>query len=338
MRIWLFVLGLLVAAMILVGGATRLTDSGLSITEWQLISGFIPPLNESQWLTAFAKYQQIPEFSVINPDMTLAGFKSIYWWEWAHRFLGRIVGLVFILPYLGFLISGQIGKALNRRLLFLLLLGALQGALGWYMVSSGLVDRVDVSQYRLAAHLGLAMFILAAIFWTILSLSRTGSAQFDQQAQFGAVILTGLVFLQILLGALVAGTDAGLSHNTWPLMAGKIIPDNLFVIEPWWVNLFENVRTIQFDHRMAAYFLVFGACWHAARGMVRKSSTAKTALWLAGLILFQMIVGIWTLLQAVPLNLGLFHQGTAIAVLLMTIFHLHGISGHRDSERLRSGG
>ncbi len=337
MRIWLFVLGLLVSVMILVGGATRLTDSGLSITEWQLIAGFIPPLNESQWLEAFGKYQQIPEFSIINPDMTLAGFKSIYWWEWAHRFLGRFVGIVFVLPYLGFLISGQIGKALNRRLLFLLLLGALQGGLGWYMVSSGLVDRVDVSQYRLAAHLGLAIFILAAICWTILSLSRSGNEGFDQQGQFGALVLAFLVFLQILLGALVAGTDAGLSHNTWPLMDGKIIPGGLFVMEPWWLNLFENVRTIQFDHRIVAYLLVIGAVWHAVGLRARRSVAAKTALWLAGLILLQMTVGIWTLLQAVPLNLGLFHQGMAVLVMLMGVIHLHGIAGRRDSERLHFG-
>jgi heme a synthase len=330
MRIWLICLGILVAAMIIVGGATRLTDSGLSITEWQLITGFVPPLNDAQWQDAFTKYQQIPEFTLINPDMTLAGFKLIYWWEWAHRFLGRIVGIVFAGPYLIFLIRRRIGSALNRRLLFILALGGLQGALGWYMVSSGLVDRVDVSQYRLAAHLGLAFLILAVIAWTYLGVSRPAVAASDGKGRRGALLLTGLVFVQILLGALVAGTDAGFSHNSWPLMAGKIIPDDLFVMAPWWINFFENVRTVQFDHRMVAYLLVVAACWHAAALLRANAKALGGSLMLAGLILLQAAIGIWTLVQVVPLRLGLLHQGMAILVLLAAIIHLHGFYGQRD--------
>ncbi len=335
MRIWLICLGFLVAAMIIVGGATRLTDSGLSITEWQLISGFIPPLDEIQWLEAFTKYQQIPEFTLINPDMTLAGFKLIYWWEWAHRFLGRIVGIVFAVPYLIFLLARRIGPALNRRLLFILALGGLQGALGWYMVSSGLVERVDVSQYRLAAHLGLAFLILAVIAWTYLGVSRPPLDTPDGRGRRVAVFLTGLVFIQILLGALVAGTDAGFSHNSWPLMAGKIIPDDLFVMAPWWVNFFENVRTVQFDHRMVAYLLVGVACWHAAALWRASAKAARTSLLLAGFILLQAAIGVWTLVQVVPLSLGLLHQGMAIFVLLAAVVHLHGFYGQRDFMNFR---
>ena len=331
MRIWLFCLGFLVAAMIIVGGATRLTDSGLSITEWQLITGFIPPLDEFQWQEAFAKYRQIPEFTLINPDMTLAGFKSIYWWEWAHRFLGRFVGIVFAVPYLIFLVTRRIGPALNRRLLFILALGGLQGALGWYMVSSGLVDRVDVSQYRLAAHLGLAFLILAVIAWTYLGVSGRNSGEPDRGGRKSALFLTGLVFAQILLGALVAGTDAGFSHNSWPLIAGKFIPDDLFVMAPWWINAFENVRTVQFDHRMVAYILVAGACWHAVRLLRARAKSVGTSLVLAGFILLQAAIGIWTLVMVVPLRLGLLHQGIAILVLLAAVIHLYGFYGRKDS-------
>ncbi len=332
MRIWLACLGFLVAAMIVVGGATRLTDSGLSITEWQLITGFVPPLNDAQWQEAFAKYQKIPEFTLINPDMTLAGFKLIYWWEWAHRFLGRIVGIVFAVPYLVFLFGRRIGSALNRRLLLILALGGLQGALGWYMVSSGLVDRVDVSQYRLAAHLGLAFLILAGIAWTLLSVSKPRSDQTVGRGGKGALLLTGLIFGQILLGALVAGTDAGFSHNSWPLMAGKWVPDDLFIMEPWWLNLFENVRTVQFNHRIVAYILVVAVCWHAVNMLRANSKSTDTSIMLAGLVLLQAGIGIWTLVQVVPLSLGLLHQGMAILVLLAAVIHLHRFFGHRDSK------
>lgn len=330
MRIWLVCLGLLVVAMIIVGGATRLTDSGLSITEWQLITGIVPPVNEIQWQAAFAKYQQIPEFALINPDMTLAGFKLIYWWEWAHRFLGRIVGIVFVAPYLVFLLGRRIGPALNVRLLIILAMGGLQGGLGWFMVSSGLVDRVDVSQYRLAAHLGLAFLILAVIAWTYLGVSGPPVDAPNGRGRGGAVLLTGLIFVQIVLGALVAGTDAGFSHNSWPLMAGKIIPDDLFVMEPWWINFFENVRTVQFVHRMVAYLLVATACWHAVGRFRANVKTAGKSLMLAGLVLFQAAIGIWTLVQVVPLSLGLLHQGMAIVVLLAAVIHLHGFYGQRD--------
>ncbi len=328
-KAWLWLMALLVCAMILVGGATRLTDSGLSITEWQLITGFIPPLNEAQWLIAFEKYQQIPEFLVINSDMDLAGFKAIYWWEWGHRFLGRMIGIVFLLPYLFFLWRGLIGPALNKRLIVIFVLGGLQGALGWYMVASGLVDRVDVSQYRLAAHLGVAFFILGAILWTIYSLRAARERSSNGRARLMAVVLTFLIFVQILLGALVAGTDAGFTFNTWPLMEGQIIPVGLFLMEPWAVNFFENVITIQFVHRVVAYFVWALAAIHAVRMMMSSIPEAGQAMVLAVAATLQVVLGVLTLLEGVPLNLGVSHQGGAILFFAVAIAHLHALNGHK---------
>ena len=329
-RIWLIVMALLVCAMIIVGGATRLTDSGLSITEWQLITGFVPPLNESQWMVAFEKYKQIPEFQIINSDMTLSGFKFIYWWEWGHRFLGRMVGIVFLVPYLLFLWRGYIGGALNRRLIVIFILGGLQGALGWYMVASGLVDRVDVSQYRLAAHLGMAFLILAAILWTLQSIAPSRKRNTNSAAVYMAALLAILIFAQILLGALVAGTDAGFTYNTWPLMDGRLIPNGLFVMDPAFVNFFENVLTIQFDHRMAAYLVWILIIYHAVRMTMTQSDGANSAIFLAIIATLQVALGIWALLAAVPLSLGVLHQGGAIILFALAIVHWHMLNGHNQ--------
>lgn len=241
LRLWLLLIAFLIVAMILVGGATRLTDSGLSITEWEPILGAIPPLSQADWQEAFDAYKTIPEYVQVNQGMDLEGFKTIYWWEWAHRFLGRFIGIAFFLPFVTFWLAGYIPKTLQPHLLGLFVLGGVQGALGWYMVKSGLVDRVDVSQYRLAAHFGVAVLIFGYTLWLIFDLGQTRREAAGSEAPAvvaGLVLL--LVYVQLLAGALVAGIDGGLGFNTWPLMNGALIPIGLGTAEPWHLNLFEN--------------------------------------------------------------------------------------------------
>src|SRR6476646_7905021 len=249
LRVWLGLVALLIVAMILVGGATRLTDSGLSITDWQPATGVIPPLTESDWPEAFDAYQKIPEYLELKRGMSLEAFKTIYWWEWGHRFLGRLIGVAFLLPFLVFWIAGYIPTALLPRLAGLFVLGGLQGAVGWYMVKSGLVDRVDVSQYRLAVHFGIAMLILGATLWLWLGLD-TGPKQSSPRPRHAlgvAAFVLLLVYLQMLAGALVAGLDAGFGFNTWPLINGAFVPNGLGEASPWYLNPFENPLTVQFD-------------------------------------------------------------------------------------------
>lgn len=322
--IWLGVIAALIVAMILVGGATRLTDSGLSITEWQPIIGAIPPLSDAHWQEAFDAYKKIPEYTEINRGMSLDAFKSIYWWEWTHRFLGRFIGLVFLLPFIGFWIAGYIPRALMPRLLGLFVLGGLQGALGWYMVKSGLVERTDVSQYRLAAHFGLAMLILGYTLWLLFGLGSAARKPRSVAASWVAGVVLLLVFLQLLAGALVAGIDGGLGFNTWPLIAGAFIPTGLGAVAPWYLNLFENPLTVQFDHRMLGYAVVVAtvvqALWLALkRGGQALAGSAAT---LAVLTLLQGTLGVWTLLLAVPIELGLAHQAGAIFVFAAALYHL----------------
>ena len=324
LRIWLAVVALLIVAMVLVGGATRLTDSGLSITQWQPIVGAIPPLSHADWQEAFDAYKKIPEYSQINPGMTLEAFKSIFWWEWAHRFLGRFIGVVFFVPFLIFWLAGYIPRTLMPRLLGLFVLGGLQGALGWYMVKSGLVDRTDVSQYRLAAHLGVAVAILGYTLWLLFGLgagkrnvARWGAAAFVA----GLVLL--LVYVQLLAGAVVAGIDGGLSYNTWPLMNGAFVPDGLGATTPWYLNLFENPLTVQFDHRMLGYTVVTAAIAQAIWLSLKRDGQplVGSAVTLAGLALLQATLGVWTLLLAVPIQLGLAHQAGAIFVFATALYH-----------------
>src|SRR4051812_48317770 len=245
LRAWLLAVAALVFLMVGVGGATRLTGSGLSITEWQPIVGTVPPLSQADWLEAFAKYQQIPQYHHVNRGMSLDAFKVIFWWEWTHRFLGRLIGAVFLVPFLFFLAAGQMPRALLGRLAGIFALGGLQGAIGWYMVRSGLADRIDVSQYRLALHLGLAILIFGGLIWVALSLDEResrASAAWPPRAR-GAAAIALLVFAQIILGAFVAGLKAGASYNTWPLMDGRFVPDGLGAMQPWYLNLFENALT-----------------------------------------------------------------------------------------------
>lgn len=328
--IWLYVLTAMVFVMVVVGGATRLTDSGLSITEWKPIVGIVPPFTDAAWHDAFEKYKQIPEYHIVNRGMSLDAFKAIFWWEWGHRFLGRIIGIVFLVPFVWFWWTRRIPRRLVPRLAALFLLGGLQGAIGWYMVTSGLVDRIDVSHYRLAVHLGVAIIILGLLLWTALDFAREPE-QVDTATgrphAGAATLLLCLIFLQILLGALVAGLKAGLSHNTWPLMDGTLIPSGLGAMSPWYLNAFENVLTVQFNHRMAAYLVAAVALWHVA-SVLRSTAGPHvrfSAAILAAGIFGQVVLGIWTLLAQVPLSLGLAHQAGAAMVFSLAVWHLHRI-------------
>jgi cytochrome c oxidase assembly protein subunit 15 len=327
LRIWLGVVALLIVAMILVGGATRLTDSGLSITEWQPIMGAVPPLSESAWQKAFEAYQKIPEYLELKRGMSLDEFKAIYWWEWGHRFLGRLTGVVFLLPFVAFWIAGFIPRAYLPRLLGLFVLGGLQGAVGWYMVKSGLVTRVDVSQYRLAAHLGIAVLILAYTLWLFFDLGAEGGKRArsgSRPAAWIAACVLALIYLQMLAGALVAGLDAGQGFNTWPLINGAFVPEGLGALSPSYLNVFENPLTVQFDHRMLGYSVVLAALAQAAWLALRSKSQAlvASASAVACLALLQATLGVWTLLLAVPIPLGLAHQAGAIAVFAAALHHV----------------
>ncbi|MBX3520432.1 MAG: COX15/CtaA family protein [Xanthobacteraceae bacterium] len=318
-RRWLWAIAALVAGMVMLGGATRLTGSGLSITEWNVVTGVFPPLTDAAWLAEFEKYKAIPQYQAINKGMALSDFKFIFFWEWAHRLLGRIVGFAFAIPLAFFWWRGKIGPALRWKLLVLLFLGGLQGTIGWWMVASGLSVRTDVSQYRLAVHLTLACIIFIALVWVATSLLPKG--ELGKRGKIFAVVLIGLALLQVFLGAIVAKTNAGLTYNTWPLIDGVFHPKGaqLFLLQPWWRNFFENVLAVQFNHRMTAYLL-----WFVSLGYViyqRKRPAQLQAVILYLLISAQAALGIVTLLLAVPLALGLAHQAGAVVVLAYASYH-----------------
>jgi cytochrome c oxidase assembly protein subunit 15 len=326
LRIWLAALAALIVAMILVGGATRLTDSGLSITEWKPIVGVMPPLSESEWNDAFASYKTIPEYTELKRGMSLEEFKTIYWWEWAHRFLGRLIGFAFFIPFAAFWLAGYIPRAQLPKLLGLFVLGGLQGALGWYMVRSGLTLRTDVSQYRLAAHFGVALLILGYTLWLLFGLGGARGPRIatrDRSERVVAGCMLVLIFFQMLAGALVAGTDGGMGYNTWPLIDGAFVPHGLGEASPWYLNLFENPLTVQFQHRMLGYAVVLAAlgqlAWLALKGAAQP--LLGSAFTLALFALLQAAIGVWTLLLSVPIALGLAHQAGAIAVFAMAIYH-----------------
>jgi cytochrome c oxidase assembly protein subunit 15 len=324
--LWLFTVAGFVMLMVLVGGLTRLTDSGLSITEWAPIRGALPPFTQADWLAEFEKYKQIPEYQLVNLGMSLAEFKFIYWWEWGHRFLGRIVGLVFFIPFIVFLAQKKISRAQLPPLFGLFALGGLQGFMGWYMVASGLTERVDVSQYRLAMHLGLALIIFAAALWLALNYWRgkAGQGRFVPRSKWAAVIVAA-VLAQSLMGALVAGINAGKTYTDWPLMDGDLIPSGLFDMQPFWLNLFENHLTVQFDHRMIAYALAALIGWHIYRVLQSGMGGAAqlSAKWLGGALALQIVLGISALMLAVPIWLGAAHQLGAVALLAIAVIHLH---------------
>ncbi|MGB3447783.1 MAG: COX15/CtaA family protein [Xanthobacteraceae bacterium] len=329
-RWWLTIVAGLIALMVLVGGATRLTESGLSIVEWKPVTGTLPPLSEQQWNEAFDGYKAIPQYREMNAGMTLHEFKTIFWWEWSHRLLGRLIGLVYLLPFLWFMWRGFLPGDLKRRLWGIFALGGLQGAVGWWMVASGLTQRVEVSQYRLAVHLMLAFLIFAAIVWTLRRLSARAPVLTVSRLKITSAVLLGLVLLQLYLGALVAGLRAGKVFNTWPLIDGSFIPSaaRLFFEQPWWRNLFDNTLTVQFNHRMVAYTLWVVAILHLVDAVRARAGSAVVngALWIAVAMTVQATLGILTLLHQVPISLGLAHQGVAIVVLTLAITQVERLS------------
>jgi cytochrome c oxidase assembly protein subunit 15 len=325
-RWWLIAVAALIALMVLVGGATRLTESGLSIVEWKPVSGTLPPLSEAQWTQAFDGYKAIPQYRELNAGMSLHEFKTIFWWEWSHRLLGRVIGAVYLLPFLWFLWRGVVTAELGRRLWIIFGLGALQGGVGWWMVASGLSQRVEVSQYRLATHLVLALLIFAAIVWTLRRLAEPVPLLVSFRLKITSAALLVLTFIQLYFGALVAGLRAGRVYNTWPEIDGALIPSaaRLWFEEPWWRNLFDNTLTVQFEHRMTAYALLALAVLHAIDAVRSKAglATVNGALALVAAITAQAVLGILTLLYQVPILLGLAHQATAIAVLTLAVFQV----------------
>jgi cytochrome c oxidase assembly protein subunit 15 len=328
-KIWLATIAALIAAMVLVGGATRLTESGLSIVEWKPITGTLPPLTEAQWAQAFEGYQAIPQYRQLNAGMSLSEFKTIFWWEWSHRLLGRVIGAAYLLPFLWFIWRGHLGSELKRRLWLIFGLGALQGAVGWWMVASGLSQRVEVAQERLAIHLTLALVIFAAIVWTLRRLDQRPTLVAPVRLRITAMLLLALTFGQIFLGALVAGLRAGKLYATWPMIDGAWFPsaERLWFQSPWWTNFVDNHLTVQFDHRMLAYALWALAMAHAFDAMrSRAGAAARGALGFAAALTLQAALGILTLLYQVPIGLALAHQAVAVLVLALGVVHLERLS------------
>ena len=339
--LWLVAVAALMFLTLIVGGATRLTGSGLSIVEWKPVTGMVPPLDEPAWMTEFEKYKSIPQYRELNPRMSLDEFKIIYWWEWSHRILARLVGITFVVPFLWFLWRGWIDPHLRARLWVVFGLGAFLGAVGWWMVASGLTDRVSVSQYRLAFHMTLACAILAAVIWTVAGLMQRPSVIAPMRARASAAALIGLIIVQIYLGALVAGTGAGLIFNTWPLIEGSLVPDasRLFFYSPWWRNLFENAVMIQFNHRLVAYMLWLLAVLHCIDVACALPGRAglKSALAVAAVVTFQAALGIATLVHQSSLALALTHQAMAIVVLAIAILHAERFYRRPESHAEASG-
>ncbi|MBV9636271.1 MAG: COX15/CtaA family protein [Methylobacteriaceae bacterium] len=338
-RAWLWCVAGLVFLMVVAGGATRLTEAGLSITEWKLVSGVLPPLDTAQWQAEFEKYKQIPQYSQLFPTMSLTDFQFIYSVEWFHRLLGRLIGVAFILPLAWFWTSGRLPANLKPKLVALLGLGALQGAVGWWMVTSGLSDRVEVSQYRLAVHLLLASLTYAALIWLAVGLAerRPQAAATLGRLRAEAGLIVALVLLQIGLGALVAGLRAGWTFNTWPLMDGRLVPPLHFLFNerPWWANFFENVTLVQFQHRMIAYLVLAAAAAHAFdAARVAPGHLARRALALAALVAMQALIGITTLVLAVPLWAGLLHQAFAMVVLAAAVINCRRLCERLQESRL----
>jgi cytochrome c oxidase assembly protein subunit 15 len=340
-RWWLISIAALIAIMVLVGGATRLTESGLSIVEWKPVTGVLPPLNQEQWTQAFDAYKTIPQYRELNAGMDLAEFKTIFWWEWSHRLLGRVIGVAYLLPFLWFLWRGLLGADLRRRLWLIFGLGALQGVVGWWMVASGLSQRVEVSHYRLATHLVLALLIFAGIVWTLRRLvewppSTVQAIVVSARLKITSAALLILTFVQLYLGALVAGLRAGRIYNTWPDIDGGLVPSaaRLFFVMPWWRNLFDNTLTVQFEHRMVAYTLFVVAILHALDAVRSRAGTSAIngAVWLAAVVTLQATLGILTLLHQVPTALGLAHQAVAIVVLTLAVMQAERLAARQRKQ------
>lgn len=327
---WLLACCALVFAMVVVGGVTRLTHSGLSIVEWEPLVGTIPPLSQSDWEEVFEEYKATPQYQKVNKGMSLDEFKGIFWWEYIHRLLGRAIGVVFFVPFLWFLARGKIDRPLAWKLGGIFVLGALQGAMGWYMVMSGLVDNPRVSHYRLVAHLGLAFLIFAAMLWTALDLLNPVRGDLPPPrrtlARY-ALALTALIFLMVLSGGFVAGIRAGFAYNTFPLMDGHFLPPEILMLEPWWTNLFNNMATVQFNHRMIAWLLIFlvSALWFAVRRTPAAARMRRAADALLAMLAIQVALGITTLLLAVPVPLAAAHQGGAVLLFAAGLWLAHSL-------------
>lgn len=326
---WLFTCCLFVFLIIVVGGITRLTHSGLSIVEWQPLIGTIPPLSQADWVELFEKYKLTPEYQKVNFGMSLEAFKGIFWWEYIHRLIGRLVGLVFFIPLLWFALRRKIDEPLAWKLAGIFLLGGLQGAMGWYMVRSGLVDDPRVSHFRLTAHLGLAFLILAVMLWTALGLlHRRDNHRPDpatHRLQRATTWLVWIVFAVVLTGGLVAGIRAGKAYNTFPLMNGHLIPPEILMQQPWWVNFFYNMATVQFDHRLGAWLLIFliPVLWWRSRAVDLHRRAALAFDLLLVMVCIQFALGVATVLLQVPPALGVAHQSGAVLLFAAAIWAAH---------------
>ena len=326
---WLLVICALIFCMIILGGVTRLTQSGLSMVDWKPVTGIIPPLSHDEWMASFEECRKFPEYQKINKGMSLGEYKSIFYFEYGHRVLGRLIGLAFLLPFLYFLVKRKIPRTMSSHFTIMFLLGGLQGLLGWYMVKSGLVHDPHVSQYRLTAHLGAAMLIYTYILWTALNLLYPRAPNLTSSALVPLrkfiLIITGIIMLMILSGGFVAGTHAGLVFNDFPWMGGNFIPEGIYALQPFYINWFENLATIQFNHRMIAYLLciLVPLFWFKVN---RETLTAKTQLLtrlFLGMLVIQVILGITTLVNYVPVWLGATHQGGALVLLTLALLLAH---------------
>ena len=320
---WLLIIIAMVFAMIVLGGITRLTHSGLSMVEWHPITGWLPPIGEAAWLEIFNKYKLSPEFQKINKNMDLDGFKYIFWFEYLHRLWGRLIGLVFLFPFIFFLTYGWVSKELAPKLILMFLLGGLQAVVGWYMVKSGLVDRPDVSQYRLTAHFSLALIIIGTIEWVVLGLlfPKQIEAREAPLGRFSAFVVVW-AFITALSGGFVAGIDAGFSYNTFPLMDGGFFPPDLYQLSPFYLNLFEDVMSVQFNHRVLAQalFVIVTILWLKARKLELGLRGRLAVNFLAAIVLVQVVLGITTLLLVIPLTLAAFHQAGAVIVFMAALW------------------
>lgn len=329
---WLTLCCLVILGMILLGGVTRLTHSGLSMVEWRPLLGIVPPLNEAEWMRVFNEYKRSPEYQLINFGMDLDGFKSIFLYEYLHRVLGRLIGLLYFLPLVYFWIKGRIPSDVKGRLVVFLILGGCQGLLGWYMVKSGLVDDPRVSQYRLAAHLGLAIFLYCCLVWLAFELhARARGVQQQVQTRVSpyALGLVALVFVMALSGALVAGTRAGFAYSTWPLMGNHFIPEGLYTMTPWWRSIFEDITTVQFNHRMFAYVLIALLSAFAVR--LWRHGLGRPAVLVLLALSAQVLLGISALLMHVPVAIGAAHQVGAVILLTTLIFAERSLVWHRST-------
>ena len=329
--VWLLIVAAMIFVMVVLGGTTRLTRSGLSIVEWRLLEGTLPPLTEAHWHELFELYQQTPEYQKINVGMDLTGFKEIFWLEYLHRLWGRLIFFVALVPLLWFLWRGGIEKRLIPRTVAVPLLVALNGILGWFMVASGLVDMPRVSPYRLTAHLGLAVAIYAYVLWLALDLLSGRANQTSSRLWGFGRAVTALIFLMILTGGFVAGTKAGFAFNTFPLMNGRFFPEGMYAMQPWWTNLFENIATVQFNHRLLAYLLciVIPVFWWAVvRTKVSERARRATHL-LLGWLGVQLLLGITTLVYVTPVPLAAAHQTGALVLFSLSLYSLHGLRATR---------